>query len=388
LAIRRDAVPFAGFYAALFFALGVFLPFWPVFLAHKGLDGTATGTILALGTWAKAAGNPILGRVADRSPRPRFVVVALALVALAGTFAFPHLAGFWPLLIAYVVVFTAFQALIPIGDSRTLTVAADKGLDYGRLRLWGSAAFLAAVLGMGELLDRMPASIIPWTLALAFAALVGLAASLPAPRAHGRAGRGRGVRALMGDPAFVVFLVAVALLQASHAVYYGFSAVHWTNSGLSAATVGWLWAEGVIAEIALFFVGTRIVAAIGPIGLLALAAAGGLLRWTVLSGTTALPALAAVQGLHALTFGAAHLGAMYFISRHAPRELQATAQGVSAAATGGVGMGLAMLGAGPLYDAVAGRAFLAMAGMSLAAVPLVAWLARTHKCADTVAKIE
>jgi PPP family 3-phenylpropionic acid transporter len=97
----------------------------------------------------------------------------------------------------------------------------------------------------------------------------------------------------------------------------------------------------------------------------------------VLAGTTALPALIAVQGLHALTFGAAHLGAMYFITRHAPRELQATAQGISAAATGGVGMGLAMLGAGPLYDAVAGRAFLAMAAMSLAALPLILWLART-----------
>jgi PPP family 3-phenylpropionic acid transporter len=376
LAIRHDAVPFAGFYAALFFALGVFLPFWPVFLSHKGLDGAAIGTILGLGTWAKAAGNPLLGRLADRSARPRLVVVALAAVALAGTFAFPHLSGFWPLLIAYVVVFTAFQALIPIGDSRTLTVAADKGLDYGRLRLWGSAAFLAAVLGMGEILDRMSAGVIPWALAIAFAALVGLAASLPSPRTHPRDRGNRGVRTLIGDPTFLVFLVAVALLQASHAVYYAFSAVHWTANGLSAATVGWLWAEGVIAEIALFFAGTRVVAVLGPIGLLGLAAAGGVLRWTVLAGTTALPALVAVQGLHALTFGAAHLGAMYFITRHAPRALQATAQGVSAAATGGVGMGLAMLGAGPLYDAVAGRAFLAMAAMSLAAVPAVVWLAR------------
>ena len=373
MASRRDTVPFAGFYAALFFALGVFLPFWPVFLQHKGLDGAAIGTILGLGTWAKAAGNPLLGRLADRSARPRRVVVGLAGVALAGTFAFPYLSGFWPLLAAYVVVFSAFQALIPIGDSRTLTVAADKGLDYGRLRLWGSAAFLAAVLGMGEALDRWPASVIPWALAAAFAALVGLAASLPAPAPQTSARSSRGFRTLIGDPTFIIFLATVALLQASHAVYYAFSAVHWTDSGLSAATVGWLWAEGVIAEIGLFFVGARVVARIGPIGLLAAAAVGGMVRWTVLSGTTALPALAAVQGFHALTFGAAHLGAMYFISRHAPRDLQATAQGISAAATGGVGMGLAMLGAGPLYDAVAGRAFLAMAAMSLTALVL-SWL--------------
>lgn len=375
MASRRDALPFAGFYAALFFALGVFLPFWPVFLSHKGLDGAAIGTILALGTWAKAAGNPLLGRLADRSAKPRRVVVALAAIALVGSFAFPHVDGFWPLLIAYLAVFGAFQALIPIGDSRTLTVAADKGLDYGRVRLWGSAAFLGAVLGMGEILDRAAPSVVPWALAGAFAVLTALAALLPPPRATPSGPPSPGFRRLLGDARFLVFLGAVALLQASHAVYYAFSAVHWTGSGLGAGSVGWLWAEGVIAEIGFFAVGGRIASRIGPVGLLAAAGIGGLVRWTVLAATTALPALVAVQWLHALTFGAAHLGAMYFITRHAPRDLQATAQGISAAATGGIGMGLAMLGAGSLYDAVAGRAFLAMAAMSLLALTLLPILA-------------
>lgn len=374
--IRRDALPFAGFFAALFGALGVFLPFWPVYLAHKGLDGAAIGTILALGTWTKAATNPVFGRLADRSHRPRRVLVALAATAFLGTLAFPGVTGFGPLLAVYLVVFAAFQALIPIGDSRTLRVAAQTGMDYGRVRLWGSAAFLLTTLGMGEALDRTAPGLVPGVLAVAFAALMALAYALPAPAAPGSERTHRGVRTLLTDRRFLVFLVVGALLQGSHAVYYAFSALHWTSSGLSAAAVGWLWAEGVIAEILLFFAGARLVRRLGPAGLLALAAAGGLVRWTTLAVTTTLPALVLVQVLHAATFAAAHLGAMYFITGRAPHGLQATAQGTYSAASGGVGMGLAMLAAGGLYDAVAGRAFLAMAAMSLAALLLLVLLMR------------
>ena len=102
----------------------------------------------------------------------------------------------------------------------------------------------------------------------------------------------------------------------------------------------------------------------GPPGLLILAGLAGILRWSVLAASTALPVLIAVQALHALTFGAAHLGAMHFIARAAPPGLSATAQGLYSAVSGGIAMGLAMLAAGVLYDAAAGRAFLAMAALS------------------------
>src|SRR5690606_17254902 len=84
--------------------------------------------------------------------------------------------------------------------------------------------------------------------------------------------------ALARHPAFLLFLLAASMAQASHAVYYGFSALHWRASGLSETVIGLLWAEGVIAEILLFAVGARVTARIGPAALLALAGAAGMLR--------------------------------------------------------------------------------------------------------------
>jgi PPP family 3-phenylpropionic acid transporter len=168
------------------------------------------------------------------------------------------------------------------------------------------------------------------------------------------------------NPVFVLFLAATGLLQASHAVYYGFATLHWRAAGLDEAVIGALWAEGVVAEILLFVASGAFVRRLGPQGLLLLAAVGGMVRWTATAYSTGLGVLFAAQTLHALTFAAAHLAAMHFIARAAPPELSATAQTVYAAVGMGIVFGAAMWAAGGLYAAFGGGAFLAMAGLSTA----------------------
>ena len=84
--------------------------------------------------------------------------------------------------------------------------------------------------------------------------------------------------------------------------------------------------------------------------------------------------LVVLQLLHALTFGATHIGAVHFISRAVPETQSGTAQALYAAVTGGIVMGGTMLAAGPLYAAYGGRAYWAMAAVAvwLPATALVA----------------
>jgi PPP family 3-phenylpropionic acid transporter len=67
-----------------------------------------------------------------------------------------------------------------------------------------------------------------------------------------------------------------------------------------------------------------------------------------------------LQMLHALSFGATHLGALMFLMRRVPPGQAATAQGYLA-----ITLGLAMAGAtavsGLLYDDFGSRAYMAMA---------------------------
>lgn len=382
----RASLSFIAFYLGLFLALGLYMPFWPVFLEHRGLSGSEIGLLLALGTWAKVVGNPVIGGWADRSHRPRRVLTALAAVALLASLLFHVVEGFWGLLAVNLIVFPAFQAMIPLGDSRVLAAGPKLGLDYGRVRLWGSFAFMVATLGLGEALDMFSPEIVVWSLCGALALLFATTFALPGgPTPSTPRGGGR-FKALLKQRRFVLFLAVGALLQSSHAVYYGFSAIYWKAEGLTPLTIGLLWAEGVIAEILLFWWGARALRGAGPTGLLLIAAAGGMVRWAVLGASADLPVLILVQGLHAASFGAAHLGAMHFITREAPADAQGSAQGLYTAATGGVGMGLIMLAAGPLYEAWGGHAFHAMMGLSALAAGLGLCLAYAPRFRPTPAE--
>ena len=128
--------------------------------------------------------------------------------------------------------------------------------------------------------------------------------------------------------------------------------------------IGLLWAGGVVAEVILFACNAPLLRRIGPVGLLAAAAAAGVVRWAVLALTTEVWALALAQCLHALTFGAMHLGAMVFIARTVPASSANTAQALFAATTNGLGLGAGLLLAGVLYAAWGADAYWVCAAVS------------------------
>jgi PPP family 3-phenylpropionic acid transporter len=66
-----------------------------------------------------------------------------------------------------------------------------------------------------------------------------------------------------------------------------------------------------------------------------------------------------------MSFGAAHLAAIYFLSKAVPEDHGATAQGMYAAVVGGLGIGLATIACGPLYHHLGGHAYAVMAVLAL-----------------------
>src|SRR3546814_267168 len=80
------------------------------------------------------------------------------------------------------------------------------------------------------------------------------------------------------------------------------------------------------SEVVLFAVGQQVLRHTGGIGLLLLASAGGLLRWSLTGITGDSTLLVVLNLLHAATFGCAHLGAMRLLSEHVEPDVSATAQ--------------------------------------------------------------
>jgi PPP family 3-phenylpropionic acid transporter len=256
--------------------------------------------------------------------------------------------------------------VLPLTDAFGLKGLAARGRAYGPVRLWGSVAFIAANLTGGVLLDILAPSQLIWVIfagncALAAAALLlvrapgGEAPAPMTPKGHSH----------LRQPAFLAVAAAGSLIQASHAVYYGFSTLDWTAKGFDGLTIGALWALGVAAEIVLFAYAGRLPRRIGPVTLIAIGAAGGIVRWTLMVFDPPLALLGPLQLLHALSFGTTHLGTMMYLSQNAPEQSRAAAQGDIATANS-LMMAAASALAGVLYGASGSLAYATMVALAAA----------------------
>ena len=358
----RFARRLALFYASLFVALGVQLPFLPVWLSAKGLDAQTIGVVLALPMILRLFAIPMATRAADRHDALRAVIVVAAGAALAGYFALGFTAGALAIAVVYALAATAFMPLFVLSDVYALRGLAPHRRAYGPVRLWGSAAFVVTTLAAGYLLDVMAAGDLIWLIVAALG-LCAAAAWMLVPieaRPAGASGSMPSASALLRRPEFIAVALAASLIQASHALYYSFSTLDWQAAGFGGLTIGMLWALGVLAEIVLFAFSARLPAAFTPSVLILVGAAGALVRWTAMALGPPSALLPALQCLHGLSFGATHLGTLALIARAAPAGLGASAQGYVS-----VILGIAMAGAtglaGLLYGGLGAAAYGAMA---------------------------
>jgi PPP family 3-phenylpropionic acid transporter len=369
------------FFATSFLIVGCYMPYLPLWLKWRGLSEPQIALIYAVPVFTRALFIPAMTFLADRYERPAGFITALSWGALATILVLPWAEGF-AAIFAAVIVFTLFwMSVIPLTDTVALAGARAGRADYGRMRLWGSLSFILMTVGGGAAIDLWGPQAAIW-LFIGAAALV-LASAYLLPRDSDIGGgaveagaaparpalRFADMIRLMKVPDLWLFLVAAGAVQSAHAVYYIFGTLHWNAAQISPTIIGALWAIGVIAEIALFAYAARVNRWFGPVQLLAIAAAAAAIRWTVTAFDPPLAVLFVVQAMHGLTYGAAHLGAMQFLTQAIPSRLAASAQGLYASITASVAMGLAALAAGPLYRVYGGQAYLAMA--ALGAVGLV-----------------
>ncbi len=352
----------AALYAGIFVMGGIQLPFFPVWLKAKGLDPQMIGIVLAAPIVARLIAVPLVARTADRHDAVRAAIIVTSLLGVAGYVLVGLAEGTRAILAAYALASLALTPVMPLAETYALRGLGQRGRAYGPVRLWGSAAFIFGTFLAGFATDTIPARDLIWLIAAAslvsalaaltlepLSAAVTPASELAPPR-----------QPLLRDPAFIAVLVAASLIQASHAVYYGFSALQWRGAGLDGTAIAALWALGVIAEIVLFAISGRLPPFFQPSVLIMIGAAGGALRWAGMALDPPALVLPWLQLLHAASFGATHLGALGFVARSAPPGQGATAQGYLAIAIG-VTSAAAIGLSGWLYSSFGSRAYAAMA---------------------------
>ena len=363
----------SALHASCFLGLGFYLPFFPVWLQSKALGPSVIGIIVAIPIMVRILVTAPLLALADGPLGPRRLLLASYAGQLVG----------YPILLmldsdvaiaGMVAVLAVFQAaVIPANDLvTTIAVRRGPGLHYGRIRGFGSIAFLFASVAAGYLIDSLGAGIVIW--ALAVAPLLGLLAThlavppnirpdLPPPAAP--------ASGTILPRALWLLIAAAALIQGSHGGLYAFGSIEWRAVGFSDSVIGYFWAIGVVAEILVFYLlGRGVGRGSAGLGLILLGGAAAAFRWALLAASPGLWATLALQALHGLSFGATHLGSMAALAALAPDKARGRAQGLLGSSIA-LAMAAATVLSGFLYRISGTTLFAAMAPLGAAAVALV-----------------
>src|SRR5262245_65405300 len=124
---------------------------------------------------------------------------------------------------------------MPLIEAVAVSGVRSEGLDYGRVRLWGSGSFILASFGAGLVIGQVgAASVMPMLVIATFLMIIGVyvlprditSRASPSPPVLRRISLADAAK-LAHSPSFLSFLLAASMIQASHALYYAFGTLHW-----------------------------------------------------------------------------------------------------------------------------------------------------------------
>lgn len=312
-----SAFNFFGFYAAF----GVLLPFLPVWLKYHGYDTDIIGLLIALGYLFRFVGAMFFSRSVKNPnqliPLNRFLTWATVVVLIMVAWV---VGSIW-LLLPAIALFHIFNGgSMPIADTISSTYQQQIGIDYGRARLFGSVAFVIGSISTGYLIGWLGESAIIGIL-IGWLVFLGVGISLNPSQKFVKENKNDnqptndvGYLSLMKVPTTLKMLIAISLIQSSHAAYYAYSSLYWTSSGISTTNTSFLWGMAVVGEITFFFLANKLFKTWGTNHLIIGSALASMIRWAVMASTHDFVILLLTQTLHGISYGMGHYAMIRYIS--------------------------------------------------------------------------
>ena len=334
----EQAFNFGFFFFAYYGFIGIFSPYASLYFAQRGMTGPQIGVLMSLMQVMRIFGPNLWGWVADRT---RQRVGVLRITALAATLMFIGMffsQSFVQFFIVMVAINTFTSAQGPLSEALMLSAMRGDLTHYGRLRLWGSIGFIAAVTAGGELLDWRGIELVPW-MAWAMLALVLLASlRLREGRQSGPPQTMPSVLSILRQPEVLAFFASSFLMIAAHASLYVYLSLYLAELGYSKTLIGLSWSLGVVAEIFFFYYQAPLFRRFGTRTLLLASLLMAVARFLVIGlAAQSIAWMLFAQVLHAATFGTHHSASVMRMQRWFAGPLQASGQALYISISYGLG---------------------------------------------------
>jgi PPP family 3-phenylpropionic acid transporter len=333
---------------------------------------------MAVPAFTRIVAPHLWGWLADASGQHMMLVRAASLAGLVCWLGiFVSTAFLWICTVVFAFSFFLAAAL-PVVEATTLAHLGERTGGYGGIRLWGSIGYIVAVVGAGYALDVFPVGVLSWVVALTLAGTLAFACLVPGVKAEPHAADQQAITHILARPEVIALIMACALMAVAHGPYYAFYSIHVVEHGYSKGLTGWLWALGVICEIAIFLRLSSLYSAFSLRNILIWSFALSVVRFLLIGwGADSLVLLLLAQALHAASFGTFHAAAIGIVHQLFRGRHQARGQAIYGSLTFGVGGMIGSVASGYLWDR-AGPAltFTTASACALAGMLLITWKLR------------
>ena len=368
----------AGFYFFYYAFIGMFAPYWSLYLKSIHFDAIEIAVLLSVQPVMRMLAPNLWGWLADHSGKRLLVVqvaATLSAVCYLGVFL---TTSFWGMLLVLCLMSFFWSASMPLVEATTLSYLGKHSARYGRIRSWGSVGFIMTVVGLGQAFDYIAIAWLLWAGLVCEIGILIFSRQIPHTEVVAHHTDSQPVKQIVLQRRVLVLFGACFLMSVAHGPYYTFYSIYLVEHGYAKSSVGGLWALGVICEIAVFFIMPWLFNRYGYTRILLASFACAVARFLMIGWCVDfIVVLLIAQILHAATFGAYHAASLglvheFFKGRHQSKE-----QALFGSFTYGAGGMVGGLASGPIWQHYGATVlYSCSAGMAILGWMLMWWKLR------------
>ena len=363
----------SAYYFLFYGAFSVMLPFMAIFYKAQGLNGGQIGLLAALPPIISFFGAPLWTGAADASHHHKLITLVSMLGVAITTFLIPGIASFGGLLLMISLYAFLGAPTASLVDSAVLTMLGDYKERYGRVRLWGTVGYGAIAPFAGYLIGRLGLKWAFWGYAILMLGGFLIVTRIPFRQSRSTGSFRGGMRALLGNRPWMLFLVMVFIAGIGNATINNYLFVYMQSLGASNILMGFALTASTLSEIPAMFFSDRLLRRFGARGMLIIAMTTIGLRLICYSLTTQPWVVLLIQLCHGLTFAAIFTAGVYYADQVAPPGMKATTQGMFSGTLMGFGSAAGGLLGGLLLESFSPGGMYGFIG-TLVLVGLIAFL--------------
>jgi PPP family 3-phenylpropionic acid transporter len=339
------------FYFFYYFFVGLFVPYWGLYLQSISFTAFQIGILLSLFQMSRIFAPNFWGWLADHTnKRARWIRLA-SFIGCLGYIGIFWADSFFLIFLVMMSMSLFTSSTIPLAESLTLSHLASTNGSYSNIRLWGSVGFIIASFFLGILIDIYSVTILVWALLFTQLIILFLSFSIPDKKFELIGDTKRSIFKILKKPEVISLLIGCALMVSSHGLLYNFYSIFLKEQGYSSSLIGILWSIGVIFEIFIFILMPKILSKFNLKEVLLISLFLAVIRFFLIGNyVDILWILILAQMLHAATFGSFHVASVELVSVHFNREHHSRGQSIYNSITYGLGGTIGGLGGGLMID--------------------------------------